>query len=165
MALACLVGLMLALSVTTQAEGPPPCEPPAGYVPPEVDLRIVGLMQDQRVQVGSTHDLRAEARDVEGAPWGDRFDWYVDGEHAAEGPEFQWTVAGPPGDRRVTLVVSSHDEAVWGHVDVSAGEVLADPPPWLGPVIKALPLAALLIWLLLIQRQMARRRAPPGGSG
>lgn len=164
-ALTGLALLVLAGYVAALDGGPPPCEPPAGYVPPQVDVRIVGLMQDQLVQVGSTHNLRAEALDGAGEPWGDRHDWYVDGEHAAEGPEFPWTVEGPAGGRRVTLVVSSGDDAVWDHVDVDAGRAVEGPPVWLGPAMRALPPVSVAIWLLLVRRQMTRRRVPPGGSG
>lgn len=164
-ALACVAVIVAVASMTVMAEGPPPCEPPAGYVPPEVDARIVGLMQGQRVALGSTHGLRAEALDMDRAEWGERFDWYVDGGHVAEGKEFEWRVGGPSGDMRVTLVVSSGDDAVWCHVDVSAGAPEAGPPSWLGPVLKVVPMLALVAWLLLLRRQMSRRREPPGGSG
>ena len=163
LALVCLVLLMTAPAGA--AEGPPPCEPPAGYVPPPVDVRIVGLLPEQRVAVGTTHDLRAEALDGDGADWGERFDWYVDGERAATGNEFRWTVTGPPGDVRVTLVVSSGDDAVWVHREVSVGTPTAGPPSWLAPAVKALPLVAVALWLALVHRQLARRRAPPDGSG
>jgi hypothetical protein len=167
MALMCLVILLLALPLGGTAEGPPPFEPPAGYVPAEVDVRIVGLMPDQRVGLGTTHHLRAEAMDDGGAEWGERFDWYVDGEHVAMGPEFSWTVTGPSGDQRVTLVVSTGDAAAWAHVDVAAGSAPTEPPSWLGPAVKAVPLVAVAFWLALVYRHMARRRArgPPGGSG
>jgi hypothetical protein len=169
-AVACLATLMLATpmllaTVAGQAEGPPPYEPPAGYVPPDVDVRIVGLMQHQLVRVGSTHELRAEALDTTGNQWGDRFDWYVDGDHAAEGTDFSWKVTGPSGARRVTLVVSEGDDAAWGHVDVDAGVATEGPPSWLGPTMRALPFASVAVWFLLVRRRMARRRVPPDGSG
>lgn len=161
MVCACL--LVMVFSSGVVAEGPPPCEPPAGYVPPEVDARIVGLMADQRVAVGSTHDLTALALDTEGLAWGERYDWYVDGEHVATGPEFSWTVVGPPGKRRVTMVASSGDAAVWTPVDVSVGTVPTDPPDWLGPSLRVVPLVAVALWLAMVYRQMARRRGD--GSG
>ena len=167
MALACLSLLVLTASFSGVGEGPPPCEPPAGYIPPEVDVRVMGLMPDQLVGLGTTHDLRAEALDEDGAQWGERFDWYVSGEHVAMGREFAWTVTGPRGDQRVTLVVTSGDASTWSHVDVMVGSVSADPPSWLGPTVKAVPLAAIGLWLALVYRQMARRRGgtPPDGSG
>ena len=167
MAIACLSLLVLTASFGGVGEGPPPCEPPAGYIPPEVDVRIVGLMPDQLVGLGTTHDLRAEALDEDGAQWGERFDWYVSGEHEAMGREFAWTVTGPRSDQRVTLVVTSGDVSTWSHVDVMAGSVSTDPPSWLGPTVKMVPLAAIGLWLALVYRQMARRRggAPPDGSG
>ena len=167
MVLACLSLLVLAASFGGVGEGPPPCEPLAGYIPPEVDVRIVGLIPDQLVGLGTTHGLRAEALDEGGAPWGERFDWYVNGEHVALGREFAWTVTGLRGDQRVTLVVTSGDVSTWSHVDVMAGSASMDPPSWLGPTVKAVPLAAIVLWLALVYRQMAQRRggAPPDGSG
>ncbi len=167
MAIACLSLLVLAASFGGVGEGPPPCEPPAGFIPPEVDVRIVALMPDQLVGLGTTHDLRAEALGEDGAQWGERFDWYVSGEHEAMGREFAWTVTGPRGDQRVTLVVTSGDVSTWSHVDVMAGSVSTDPPSWLGPTVKMVPLAAIGLWVALVYRQMARRRggAPPDGSG
>lgn len=155
---ACLFLLAMVVPPPGSAEGPPPCQPPAGYVPPEVDLRIVGLMSDQRVAVGSTHDLSVEARDADGVPWGERFDWYVSGEHVATGPEFAWTVTGPRGDQRVTLVASSGDVSAWVHTDVAVGSASAEPPSWLGPVMRVVPLAAVAFWLVLVHRQMSNRR-------
>ena len=155
--------LVLALPLGSVAEGPPSYEPPAGYVPPEVDLRIVGLMQDQRVELGSTHILRAEARDADGDEWGDRFDWFLDSEHVATGPEFEWTVTGPQGDQRVTMVASSGDASAWVHVDVMAGSVATEPPTWLGPVVKMVPLVAMAFWLALVYRHMAKRRGDRSG--
>lgn len=160
MALICLALLLVAL--LGAAEGPPPCEPPAGYVPPPVEVRIVGLLPDQLVGVGTTHQLEAEAFDEDGVEWGERFDWYVDGLHSAIGPSFTWTVDGPKGDRRVTLVVSSGDDAVWVHSDVAVDAPSEGPPEWLGPAARALPLVAVVLWLVLVHRQMARRRMPPG---
>jgi hypothetical protein len=159
MALACLVLLLIAVPLGGAGAGPPPCEPPAGYVPPEVDVRIVGLIPGQVVGMGTTHELRAEALDEGGAEWGERFDWYVDGEHVAMGPGFSWTTTGPQGDQRVTLVVSSGDAAAWAHVDVSVGSASAEPPSWLGPALRMVPLVAVMFWLALVYRQMARRRA------
>jgi len=163
MALAWLVLLVLAAAFSAAAEGPPPCEPPAGYLPPEVEVRIVGLMPGQLVGLGTTHDLRAEALDADGVPWGDRFDWFVDGEHVATGSEFFWTVTGPRGGQRVTLVVSSGDASAWVHADVSAGSASTEPPTWLGPAVKAVPLVAMLFWLALVYRQMASRRGDSSG--
>ena len=161
--LVCLCLLVLAVPIGGVAEGPPSYEPPAGYVPPEVDVRILGLMEHQRVELGSTHILRAEALDVDGVEWGDRFDWFVDGEHAAVGQEFEWTVTGPRGDQRVTMVASSGDASAWVHVDVTAGSAVTEPPSWLGPVVKAVPLVAMMFWLTLVYRQMVRRQGD--GSG
>ncbi len=155
---ACLCLLAVLALPPGSAEGPPPCQPPAGYVPPDVDLRIVGLMADQRVAVGSTHDLTVEARDADDLPWGERFDWYVNGEHVATGPEFAWTVTGPRGDQRVTLVASSGDDSAWVHTDVAVGSVSAEPPSWLGPVLRVVPLVAVAFWLALVHRQMSNRR-------
>lgn len=154
----CVSFLVLVSISGVVADGPPPCEPPAGYVPPEVDVRVVGLMTDQRVALGSTHVLRAEALDADGVEWGDRFDWFVDGEHAAVGPEFSWTVTGPRGDKRVTLVASSGDASTWVNVDVTVGSVTTEPPAWLGPAVRMVPLIAMVFWLALIYRQMAIRR-------
>jgi hypothetical protein len=148
-----------------ESEGPPPCEPPAGYLPPDVDLRVVGLMQGQRVAVGTTHTLEAEAVDADGLAWGDRFDWYVDGEHMWTGPAFEWDVTGPSGERRVTLVASMEDDAVWTHVEVSAGTKMSDPPSWLGPLVRAVPYVAMVIWFVMLERRIARRRGPPGDPG
>ena len=163
---AVLAALALTLLAPLAAsEGPPPCEPPAGYVPPEVDLRVVGLLEGQRVAVGTTHSLTAEALDVDGEDWGERFDWYVDGEHRWTGPSFDWAVSGPSGERRVTLVASADDEAAWTHVDVSVGTAMSDPPAWLGPMVRAMPYVALAIWFIMLERRIARRRGPKGGSG
>ncbi len=162
MALVCLA--LLIVAPLGAAEGPPPCEPPAGYVPPPVEVRIVGLLPDQLVRVGTTHQLEAEALNEDGVEWGDSFDWYVDGVHSASGPIFTWTVDSHKGEARVTLVVSSGDDAVWVHRDVTVGTASEGPPEWLGPLVRALPLVAVILWLALVQRQMARRRAPPGGS-
>ena len=113
------------------------------------------------VGVGTTHDLRAEALDGSGDPWGERFDWYVDGQHVATGPGFRWTVAGPPGNVRVTLVASSGDDVSWVHLEVISGEPASGPPSWLGPAVRALPPVAMALWLALVHRQMVRGRAPP----
>lgn len=166
MALMCLSLIVLVTSLGGVAEGPPPCEPPAGYIPPEVDVRIVGLMQDQRVGLGTTHDLRAEAFDDDGISWGSRYDWFIDGQHSASGPGFSWTVTAPEGDRRVTLVVTDADGvSAWVHVNVQAGSAAVEPPSWLVPLMKAVPLIAIGIWLALIHRYMARRRGRSNGSG
>jgi hypothetical protein len=153
------------LASLASSTGPPPCEPPAGYVPPEVDLRVVGLLEDQRVAVGTTHRLEVEALDADGEDWGERFDWYVDGEHQWTGPSFDWDVSGPSGDRRVTLVASMDEDAVWTHLDVSVGTAMSDPPSWLGPLVRAVPYLALAVWFIILERRIARRRGPKGGSG
>jgi hypothetical protein len=167
MALTCLSLLALAVTFAVGADGPPPYEPPAGYLPPEVDVRIVGLMPGQLVALGSTHDLRVEALDEAGAEWGDRYDWYIDSVHVAMGPEFSWTVSGPKGDQRVTLVVSSGDASAWAHVDVIVDREGSEPPAWLSPTIRVVPLVAIAFWLTLVYRQVTRRQArgPPDGSG
>ncbi|UCC92824.1 MAG: hypothetical protein JSW25_09205 [Thermoplasmata archaeon] len=166
MALMGLVLLALLVPPGGAEGGPPPYEPPAGYVPPEVDVRIVGLIPGQQVGVGTTHHLRAEALDEAGSEWGERFDWFVDGEHAAMGPEFSWTVTGPRGGQRVTLVVSSGDAAAWAHVDVTAGVAPQEPPSWLGTAVRAVPLVAVVFWLALVYRQLALRKGSgPPGSG
>jgi hypothetical protein len=164
MALMVAIALMMTTTVATAA-GPPPCEPPAGYLPPDVDLRVVGLLEDQRVAVGTTHRLEAEALDTDGKEWGERFDWYVDGEHRWTGSSFDWAVSGPPGERRVTLVASMDGDAVWTHLDVSVGMAMSDPPSWLGPLVRAVPYVALAVWFLLLERRIARRRDPKCGSG
>jgi hypothetical protein len=115
-------------------------------------------MAEQRVAVGSTHDLTVEARDADGLPWGDRFDWYVNGEHVATGPAFAWTVTGPRGDQRVTLVASSGDDSAWVQTDVAVGSVSSGPPPWLGPAMRLVPLTAVAFWLVLVYRQVSNRR-------
>ena len=156
---------LLAAAPLAIAAGPPPCEPPAGYLPPEVDLRVVGLMKGQRLAAGTTHRLEAEALDADGEDWGERFDWYVDGEHRWTGSSYEWAVSGPSGERRVTLVASSGEDAVWTHVEVSVGTPMSDPPSWLGPLVRAAPCVALVIWIVMLERRIARRRGPPGGPG
>jgi len=166
MALACLSLLVLAASLGGVAEAPPPCEPPAGYIPPEVDVRIVGLMPDQLVGLGTTHELRAEALDEGGVEWGERYDWYLDGVYVAEGDRFSWTVTAPEGDQRVTLVVTDAEGvSAWVHVDVRAGSATTEPPSWLGPVMRTVPLMAMAVWLTLTYRHFAQRRGGLNGSG
>jgi hypothetical protein len=166
MALACLFLLVLALFPGGVAEAPPPCEPPAGYIPPEVDVRIVGLMMDQLVGLGTTHELQAEALDEDGSRWGERYDWYVDGVHVAKGDRFSWTVTTPEGDQRVTLVVTDAEGvSAWVHVDVRVDSVTTEPPSWLGPVMRTVPLMAMVVWLALTYRHFAQRRDRSKGSG
>ena len=166
MALACLSLLVLAASLGGVAAAPPPCQPPAGYIPPEVDVRIVGLMPDQPVGLGTTHELRAEAMDEGGAEWGERYNWYLDGVHVAEGDRFSWTVTAPEGDQRVTLVVTDAEGvSAWVHMDVRAGSATTEPPSWLGPVMRAVPLLAMTVWLALTYRHFTQRRGGFNGPG
>jgi hypothetical protein len=119
-------------------------------------------MDGQRVEMGSTHQLRAEATSDDGTEWGGAFDWYVDSAHLAVGPEFSWTPVGPEGDHRVTLVVTGKDGSwTWVHVDVQvASGDPQGPPRWLEVTADVLPLAALVTWLALLYRwvMLPRRR-------
>jgi len=144
--------------------GPPPCEPPEGYVPAEVDARIVGLLPGQTMAAGSLHPLRAEALDDAGGPWGVAYDWYYDGEHLGSGEALELVVGPEEGDHRVTLVVTGADGSwTWEHVDITVARDAPEPPPgWLVRLVRVAPWAALGLWLLLLRGRVAGRR---GGGG
>jgi len=157
-----LAVLVVAIAVASVAAGdaPPPCEPPAGYVPAEVDARIVGLFQGQTVAAGSLHPLRAEALDGQGGPWGSAYDWYCDGEHVGSGEVLELQVPRTEGDHRVTLVVTGADGSwTWEHVDITVAREAPEPPPgWLVQLVRLVPVAALGLWLLLLRRRLVGRR-------
>ncbi len=162
-ALALLVAVLAVTSAAT-GDAPPPCEPPAGYLPAEVDARIVGLFRGQTVEAGSVHTLRAEALDDQGQPWGVAYDWYYDGEHLGSGEAIELLVQPGAGEHRVTLVVTGADGSwTWEHVDVTVAREAPEPPPgWLVQLVRVGPWAALGLWLLLLRRQVAGRRGAAG---